>query len=106
VVIRVGAKVLGFAPPLARVRAAATDRTWDIRARSPSHTLDIEGDPGDGSAVLLPVPDPAARAVSMRSSQHLAGQMRLRVRRRGRLLLDAETGLAGLERGVPAPPGG
>jgi tocopherol cyclase len=99
VVVRLGTEVLRFAPPLASVRAAATARAWRIRARSLRHAVEIEGDASDSAPHVLPVPDVAARRVDMRSTQHLAGRMRLRVSRGSHLLFDAGSPLAGLELG-------
>jgi tocopherol cyclase len=101
VVVRLGSSVLRFVPPLASVRAAATARSWRVRARSPRHAVEIEGE-ASAEPHLLPVPDVAARRIDMRSRQHLAGVVRLRVRRRGRTLFEGESALAGLELGVPA----
>lgn len=102
VVVRFGARILRLAPPLASVRAGATARAWKVRARSPRHAVEIEGEPSDSPPHLLPVPEVAERRVNMRSTQYLAGLMSLRVRRGRRTLFDDESPLAGLERGVPA----
>ena len=102
VVVRLGTQVLRFAPPVAKVRAAATASAWRIRARTPRYALEIEGAAGPAPPHILPVPDAAARRVDMRSRQHLAGTLRLRLCRGGRALFEGESPLAGLERGVPA----
>jgi hypothetical protein len=102
VVVRLGAQVLRFAPPLARVRVRATDRTWAIRAQSPRHRVEIEGDAGDAAPHVLPVPDVTSGRVDMRSRQYLAGRLRLRVSRGRRTVFVGESPLAGLERGAPA----
>jgi Tocopherol cyclase len=102
VVVRRGTQVLRFAPPLAKVRAAVTRDTWRIRARSPRHTVEIEGQAKGVVPHILPVPDVSARRVDMRSTQYLAGVLRLRVWRGRRALLDEESPLAGLELGTLA----
>jgi hypothetical protein len=102
VVVLLGTQVLRFAPPLARVRVRATDRTWAIRARSPRYRVEIEGNAGDVAPHLLPVPDVASGRVDMRSRQYLAGRLRLRVSRGRRTVFEGESRLAGLERGAPA----
>lgn len=110
VTVRLGAELLRLAPPLAVVRSAATRTAWHVRARSARHAVQVEGG-GDGHAAhVLPVPDVHEPRVRMRSHQHLAGRVRLRVRRGGRILFDGESPLAGLELGVPPgvsgrPPG-
>jgi Tocopherol cyclase len=101
VVVRLGTQVLRFAPPLARVCASTAAGAWRIRTRSLRHDVEVEGDASDATPHLLPVPDVAARRVDLRSSQHLAGHVRLRVRRGGHTLFEGETRLAGLERGAP-----
>ena len=50
-----------------------------------------------GDKINLPVPVPAERRVELRSRQHLTGRLRLRVDG----VIEAETHLAGLERGAP-----
>jgi tocopherol cyclase len=102
VVVRLGKQVLRFAPPLARLRVRATDRTWAIRAHSPRHRVEIEGDAGGAAPHVLPVPDVTTGQVDMRSKHYLAGRLRLRVSRGTRTVFEGESPLAGLERGVPA----
>ena len=102
VVVRLGKQVLRFSPPLARVRVRATDRTWAIRARSPRHGVEIEGDADGVAPHVLPVPDVTSGRVDMRSRQYLAGRLRLRLSRGTRTIFEGESPLAGLERGAPA----
>jgi hypothetical protein len=97
VVVRAGATVLRFVPPLARV----TVDGWQVRARSARYAVELEAEPGAVGPHLLPVPDVAAGRVELRSTQHLAGSLRVRLRRGRRLLLDDTSPLAGLERGYP-----
>jgi tocopherol cyclase len=107
VVVRLGTRVLRFVPPVARLHAAATSGTWRVRARSPRHAVEIEGEAAASEPHLLPVPDVAERRVEMRSRQYLAGVLRLRVCRGGRALFEGESPFAGLELGVPGgDPGG
>jgi Tocopherol cyclase len=101
IVVRLGTQVLRFSPPLARVRVAASDRRWVLRARSPRHGVEIVGDAGDEAPHVLPVPDVASGRVNMRSKQYLAGRLRLRVSSGRRTLFEGESLLAGLERGRP-----
>ena len=106
VVVRLGTQVLRFAPPTARVRTAVDDGSWSVRGRTLRHEIEIDGYATDGAGHTLPVPDIASRRVEMRSTQYLAGRLRLCVSRGGRLLFEDESPLAGLERGAPAPRAG
>jgi hypothetical protein len=111
VVVRLGTQVLRLAPPLARMRVRATDRSWAIRAESPRHRVEIEGDAGETAPHVLPVPDVTSGRVDMRSRQYLAGSLHLRVSRGSRTVFAGESPLAGLERGAPTarlsdPPSG
>jgi tocopherol cyclase len=101
VVVRLGERVLRFAPPLARVRTAATASAWRVVARTAQHCVEIEGDAAGAAPHVLPVPDVAARRVEMRSTQHLAGRLRLRLSRGSRTLFEGVSPLAGLELGEP-----
>src|SRR5439155_548113 len=66
VVVRVGARVLRLAPPLARVRAGAGG--WHVQARSPRWTVALEGEAAPDELYALPVPVPGERATVPRSS--------------------------------------
>jgi hypothetical protein len=61
----------------------------------------LEGD-ASGPAHMLPVPVPAERRSLLRSEHHLAGRMRVELRRGRRVVLREESVLAGLEHGLPA----
>jgi tocopherol cyclase len=105
--IRLGDRFVSLAPPLARTRAAVGERGWRIEVRSPRYEVELAGDDPSDSAVALPVPRPDAVATDPRSHQALAGRLRARVRRDGRVLFEGESRLAGLERArevVEAPP--
>jgi hypothetical protein len=101
-IVRLGTRVLRFAPPLALVRAGATVRAWRVRAGSLRYALEIEADAAGAEAHLLPVPDLESGHVDMRSTQYLAGRLRLRLSRGERTVFEGESQLAGLERGVAA----
>jgi tocopherol cyclase len=102
VVVRLGTQVVRFAPPLASARAAATPNAWRVRTRTLRHTVEIEGEASGSAPHLLPVPDVAAGRVDLRSTQHLAGRLRLRVCRGRHTHFQGESPLAGLELGAPA----
>jgi len=100
VVVRAGARLLGFAPPGAVVTAAAGGGEWRLRARSPRWSATLEGEAAHPPHIL-PVPVAAERRADMRSEHHLAGRMRVVLRRGRRVVLRAESGVAGLEHGRP-----
>lgn len=102
VVVRLGERVLRFAPPLARARVDVGARGWRVQVRSPSHRVELEGEAGAEEPHRLPVPDVQERRVHTRSRQVLAGRLRLRVRRGRHTLIDKGSPLAGLELGEPA----
>ena len=95
-VVRLGGELIHVVRPPRRL----TTDGWSLRARG----VEIEAAPTSAPAVL-PVPVPhERRVVHGPSKQHLAADLRLVVRRRGRTLFDGTTALAGLERGGPQDP--
>ncbi len=92
--------ILRFGPPLATMRTAVAPGRWRVQARGPVHAVTVEAEADPATAVVLPVPVPGARDVDLRSRQHLAGHLRVEVRRGRRILLRAETDRAGLELGT------
>jgi hypothetical protein len=102
VVVRLGERVLRFAPPLARAQARADAHSWHVQVRSPRYRLELEGEAGKEEPHRLPVPDVWERRVEMRSQQVLAGRLRLSVHRGRQTLIDAVSPLAGLEFGEPS----
>jgi hypothetical protein len=98
VVVRVGGEVVRLAPPAAVVRADVRGGEWRLRARSPRWSVTLEGEGGEPH--VLPVPVPAERRAVMRSSHHLAGRLRVVARRGRRVMLRAESAVAGLELGT------
>jgi hypothetical protein len=101
VIVALGGEVLRFTPPFARLAVATGDGRFRVRARGPRHTIEIEGEADPAAAHILPVPIPDAGRAELRSAQHLAGQLRLTVRRGRRVVMRGESALAGLERGLP-----
>jgi hypothetical protein len=102
-VVRLGHEVVRFAPPLSIVRAESPDDVergvWRVRARRPGWRLELEGDGAGARPAVLPVPLPHERRNVDRDLEHLAGRMRLRVWRRGALVVEDESRLAALEVG-------
>ena len=98
-VVRLDGHVLRCRPPAA---VALDDGAWRLRARAGAHRVEIEGAADPATAHALTVPVPAERRAVDRSQHHLAGEMRVRVTRRGSVVFAGESSLAGLERGGPA----
>ena len=97
-VVRLDGSVLRCRPPAA---VALGEGSWRLRARAGAHSVEIEGAAEPGTAHALTVPLPEERRAVDRSHHHLAGAMRVHVRRRGRTVFAGESALAGLERGGP-----
>ncbi len=104
VVLRQGDRVLALAPPLARATTRVGELGWRVRVRSARHRIELEGESAGVQPHRLPVPDLRRRQVDMRSRQLLAGQIRLRVQRGRRTVIDALSPLAGLELGEDVHP--
>jgi hypothetical protein len=101
VVVHVGGRLVRLGEPLvAPVRAEVGDGRWSLRGRSVTGTrVEIEGAGDPAAAHVLDVPVPAEHRVVPWSHQHLAGSLRVRLTRRGRLVYEGESALAGLELG-------
>lgn len=102
VVVRAGAEVVRFALPGGLVQAGAGGGEWRLRGRTPRWSVVVEGS-ATGDPHILPVPVPDERRAILRSEHHLAGRMRVVLRRGRRVVLRAESDVAGLEHGVPPP---
>jgi hypothetical protein len=102
-VVRLGDELARLVPPAALVRASAARGEWRVAARGPGWRATLEGE-GGGEPHALPVPDAASGRLRAGASQHLAGRVRLVVRRGGRIAFAGESPLAGLERGELGPP--
>jgi hypothetical protein len=78
------------------LRVVADGRTWRLAGAG----IEVEGRVDGVAPHLLPVPVPhERRRLDDWAPQHLAGTLRLRVRRRGRTLYEGTSHLAGLELG-------
>jgi tocopherol cyclase len=99
-VVEVGGRLVRLGEPLvAAVTAHTAPGRWWLHGRSLRHRIEIEADADPAAAHVLDVPVPAERRTVPWSHQHLAGRLRVRVTRRGRLLYAGESALAGLEQG-------
>lgn len=90
--------LVALAPPLARTVARVGGGEWQIRASSARFDVILEGQV-ELEPLRLPVPLPAARTLEPRSDHHLAGELRVSVRRGRRLWLRGTSRLAALEAG-------
>ncbi len=98
VVVRHGDQVIRITPP-ALVHSEITPDRWVITARSPRYRIQLEGTGRGVAPHVLPVPIPAERRNVDNDFEHLAGRLRCIVHRRGELIVDATSELAGLEIG-------
>ena len=101
VVVWVGGRLVRLGEPvLAGVRADVVPGRWILRGRSLTGVrVEVEAGGDPGAEHVLDVPVPAERRTVPWSHQHLAGRLRVRATRRGRLLYEGESALAGLELG-------
>jgi hypothetical protein len=100
VAVRVGREVVRLGDPLlSPVRARVGDGRWSLAGRGPRSGVEIEAEAPPATAHILPVPLPAERRSIPGALEHLAGRLRLVVRRRGRVVFAGESVLAGLEDG-------
>jgi hypothetical protein len=86
-------------PLVAPVRAEVSDEHWTIRGRGARWSVDVEAHSPLGAAHVLPVPLPRERRNVAGAIEHLAGSMRVSVRRRGRTVWSGHSDLAALEHG-------
>jgi hypothetical protein len=100
VVVAIGGDVLRLVRPVVPLRVTVDGSGWRLRGRTARYEVEVEGHANGTEPHLLPVPVPALRRrLDELSAMHLAGEMRVRVRRRGRILFEGTSALAGLERG-------
>nr|WP_253945617.1 tocopherol cyclase family protein [Nocardioides sp. zg-DK7169] len=86
-------------PVVSPVRAEVADEHWSLRGRSARWSVEVEGRGDLGRAHVLPVPLPLERRNVPGAIEHLAAQMRVVVRHRGRTVWSGESTLAALEHG-------
>jgi tocopherol cyclase len=99
-VVHIGGRLVRLGEPvIAPVTAHTEPGRWTLRGRSPRYRIEIEAEGDPAAAHILEVPVPAERRTLPWSHQHLAGRLRVRATRRGRLVYEGESALAGLEQG-------
>jgi hypothetical protein len=101
-VVSAGGELVRLVRPLQPLRVAVDDAGWRLSGRTPGGvSVEVEGHANGTPPHLLPVPDPAARRHREdAAAQHLAGELHVTLRRRGRTLFAGTSTLAGLERGA------
>jgi hypothetical protein len=100
VVVRFGDELVRLGQPIGSpVRAEAADGRWRLRGRSARWSVAVDAGATPGDAHVLPVPLPGAGYSVPGALEHLAGVLRVTVRRRGRVVFADESRLAGLEYG-------
>ncbi len=100
-VVSAGGELVRLVRPLQPLRVAVDGEGWRFSGRTPGGvSVEVEGHANGTPPHLLPVPDPAARRHREgAAAQHLAGELRVSLRRRGRTVFAGTSVLAGLERG-------
>ncbi|WCB92780.1 hypothetical protein DSM104299_01479 [Baekduia alba] len=100
-VVSAGGEMVRLVRPLQPLRVAVGEAGWRLSGRTPGGvSVEVEGHANGTPPHLLPVPVPAERRHrEQAASQHLAGELHLRLRRRGRTVFSGTSTLAGLEQG-------
>ncbi len=99
-VVRFGDALVRLGQPLGSpVTAEAGDGRWRLRGRSARWSVAVDATATPGDAHVLPVPLPAEGYSVPGALEHLAGSLRVTVRRWGRVVFADESRLAGLEYG-------
>ena len=104
-VVRLGDDVIRLGNPLlAPARVSAREGRWRITARGPRWGATLDGT-ARGEPHQLEIPLPAEGHSVAGARQHLAADVRLTVRRRGRIAFSGVSEVAGLELGTRDRPG-
>ena len=99
-VVRFGDALVRLGEPLrSPVTAEVGDGRWRLRGRSARWSVAVDASAPPGDAHVLPVPLTGAGYSVPGALEHLAGVLRVTVRRRGRVVFADESRLAGLEHG-------
>src|SRR4051794_32511606 len=100
-VVSAGGELVRLVRPLQPLRVGVDGRGWRLSGRTPGGlAVEVEGHANGTPPHLLPVPVPAQRRHHEdAATQHLAGELRVELRRRGRVVFGGTSVLAGLEHG-------
>ena len=101
VVVRLpGGRVLRLGNPVTSpVAARVGDDRWSLRGRSATWRVDVDAHAEPAAAHVLPVPLPEQHRNTPGALEHLAGDLSVTVRNRGRVVWRGTSRLAGLEHG-------
>ena len=104
-VVRAGGETVRLVRPLQPLRVGVDARGWRMSGRTPGGvSVEVEGHANGTAPHSLPIPLPAERRHREDAAlQHLAGELRVVLRRRGRTVFEGTSRLAGLERGNGGP---
>lgn len=86
-------------PVVSPVRAEVSDDEWRLSGRGYGWRIDAVGRAPLARAHVLPVPLPAEGRNTAGALEHLAGELEVTVRRRGRVVWSGRSALAALEHG-------
>ncbi|HEY2636863.1 MAG TPA: tocopherol cyclase family protein [Solirubrobacteraceae bacterium] len=99
-VVQLGPTLIRLGDPLlSPMRADVGEEHWRLRGRGPRWSVEVDAGAPLGEAHVLPVPLAGAGHSVPGALEHLGGRLRVAVRRRGRLVFEGESHLAGLEHG-------
>jgi Tocopherol cyclase len=99
-VVRFGDALVRLGQPFSSpVTAVASDGHWRLRGRSARWSVAVDASAAPADAHVLPVPLPGMGHSVPGALENLAGELRVTVRRRGRVVFADQSRLAGLEYG-------
>jgi hypothetical protein len=100
-VVSAGGELVRLVRPLQPLRVEVGATGWRFSGRTLGGiSVEVEGHANGTPPHLLPVPVPAERRHRAdAAAQHLAGELRVALRRRGRTVFEGTSALAGLEHG-------
>ena len=96
-VVRLGDRIVRCGPPGSLLRTRVGADGWRAAGRTARHRIEVEARANGVAPHSLPVPRPSDARRLGAVEHHLAGEMRVRVRRRGGLVWEGSSQLAGLE---------
>ena len=86
-------------PVASPVEAHVSDTEWHLRGRGHGWEIEVDASAPLRAAHVLPVPLPSEHRNTAGAIEHLGGRLQVAVRRRGRVVWEGTSVLAGLEHG-------